>query len=345
MLTASAFVAFGALEGYAFFKSGMVAPSAIIDQMAFRSMIVMKLFVSAVGTSMVAQSAMEALAPAKFAASRQMSKTAVGFPRAIGGCLLLGVGMGLSGSGPTIVPAQLFAGAENGLLVTAGCLAGGIAFSLIEPTLFSGCTTAAAGQITTLDAYMRTSYRKIAGPLGLAMVLATLALESVWSNAADQQRLGNEPSRMWNPILAGIVIGLNQLPLRFLASKGQGGSTSIMNIIATATGGTIAGKYALGSIVAAAQLLYVWGGTSLGAYAGKAEYEMSYGAFDSPSSPSAARAFLGGMCMITGARIAMGCTCGHGISGFSELSFQSMAAAASIFAGGIGTCAVINATQ
>merc|ERR1712093_673456 len=111
-----------------------------------------------------------------------------------------------------------------------------------------------------------------------------------------------------------------------------------MNIIATATGGAVAGKYALTSVASAAQLLYVWGGTSLGALLGKLEHEAAYEAFAAPASPSPARAFLGGVCMLFGARIAMGCTCGHGISGFSELSFQSMAAAASIFAGGIATC-------
>eukprot|EP00662_Eupelagonemidae_sp_cell21_P020460 gene20460-biopygen77079 len=62
------------------------------------------------------------------------------------------------------------------------------------------------------------------------------------------------------------------------------------------------------------------------------------------------RSFAGGVLIIVGARVAGGCTsgapryntverltCGHGISGVSELGLESFAGCAAIFGGAIGT--------
>jgi uncharacterized membrane protein YedE/YeeE len=48
-------------------------------------------------------------------------------------------------------------------------------------------------------------------------------------------------------------------------------------------------------------------------------------------------AFIGGFIMLFGARIAGGCTSGHGISGMAQLSVGSTVAVAAMFAGGILT--------
>jgi uncharacterized membrane protein YedE/YeeE len=49
----------------------------------------------------------------------------------------------------------------------------------------------------------------------------------------------------------------------------------------------------------------------------------------------AAMAFAGGFVMVLGARIADGCTTGHGISGVAQLAVGSMVAVAAMFTGGI----------
>ena len=46
-------------------------------------------------------------------------------------------------------------------------------------------------------------------------------------------------------------------------------------------------------------------------------------------------AFLGGFVMVLGARIADGCTTGHGISGIAQLAISSTVAVAAMFAGGV----------
>lgn len=52
-------------------------------------------------------------------------------------------------------------------------------------------------------------------------------------------------------------------------------------------------------------------------------------------------AFLGGLIMAFGARLAGGCTSGHGISGALQLSVGSWVALAAFFAGGVITASVM----
>ena len=48
-------------------------------------------------------------------------------------------------------------------------------------------------------------------------------------------------------------------------------------------------------------------------------------------------AFIAGFMMLFGARLADGCTSGHGLSGTAQLAVGSMVAVAAMFAGGIVT--------
>ena len=54
-------------------------------------------------------------------------------------------------------------------------------------------------------------------------------------------------------------------------------------------------------------------------------------------SRRAPMAFAGGFIMVLGARIADGCTTGHGISGVAQLAVGSMVAVAAMFVGAIAT--------
>jgi hypothetical protein len=54
-------------------------------------------------------------------------------------------------------------------------------------------------------------------------------------------------------------------------------------------------------------------------------------------SSRAPMAFAGGFIMVLGARIADGCTTGHGISGLAQLAVGSTVAVAAMFAGAIAT--------
>jgi len=64
-----------------------------------------------------------------------------------------------------------------------------------------------------------------------------------------------------------------------------------------------------------------------------------------PLSPQKAMiAFTGGFTMLMGARLASGCTEGHGISGIAHMSVSSFLTVAAIAAAGVGAAALIPAS-
>ena len=52
-------------------------------------------------------------------------------------------------------------------------------------------------------------------------------------------------------------------------------------------------------------------------------------------------AFIGGFVMLFGARIADGCTSGHGLSGMAQFAVGSTVAIAAMFAGGIAAAMLL----
>ena len=321
----------GTFEGYAFYRCGMYAPAALFGQMNFQRFIVMKVFFSAVGSSMITQSIMSVTHPKEFEASRFYKNNTVGFTRSVGGCFILGVGMAIAGSGPTLIPTQLVA-VSQGYLLLAGALLGGAIFALAEPFLPS--PVAAPLSPITLDEKNSTSYAAVAVPLGAALLLATIGLELVFPQSVEAAGLGVGPLPTLLPIVAGCVIGLNQIPLRFLQKSGQGGSMAIMRMVSTLSCGMLSPKTRVNGIASMYQFFYVYVGGVIGAY-----FAMVQAGPTAVLAPrfSDVRTVFGAATMIIGARIAHGCTCGHGITGFSELSVVSIASAMAIFAGGIAT--------
>lgn len=158
--------------------------------------------------------------------------------------------------------------------------------------------------------------------------------------------------RAWSPYLTGTIIGLLQIPAFLLLGTALGTSSSYVTV-----GDSLASFVDPGirSIDYAAKHLSgaknwwqvaVVVGIAVGAFI---SMKLS-GARRQTISPVWARAtgttslwgrapvaFLGGFIMLFGARIAGGCTSGHGISGIAQLSVGSTLAVAAMFAGGIAT--------
>ena len=163
--------------------------------------------------------------------------------------------------------------------------------------------------------------------------------------------------KAWSPYAAGIVIGLLQIPAFLLIETALGASSSYVTI-----GGLIAPwldpsvvkiDYVAKHVAATGknwwQVALVMG-VAVGAFI---SMSMS-GAKRAPISPiwrnalgsaSPAKryavAFAGGFLMLVGARIADGCTSGHGLSGMAQLSVGSTVAVAAMFAGGIATAMLL----
>jgi len=73
--------------------------------------------------------------------------------------------------------------------------------------------------------------------------------------------------------------------------------------------------------------------------------EATYPAAATNTSKRYRDAFIGGMLIVFGARIAGGCTSGHIISGMTQLSVSGFIFAAGVFATGIGTAKLLNASR
>lgn len=159
--------------------------------------------------------------------------------------------------------------------------------------------------------------------------------------------------KAWSPYAAGVVIGLLQIPAFLLIETALGTSSSYVSI-----GGLVASwldpaalkiDYIARHVAATGknwwQVALVVG-IAIGAFISA---KLS-GARRQPISPIWSRAlgsasparryaiaFLAGFIMLLGARIADGCTSGHGLSGTAQLAVGSIVAVAAMFAGGIAT--------
>ena len=163
--------------------------------------------------------------------------------------------------------------------------------------------------------------------------------------------------KAWSPYVAGIVIGLLQIPAFLIIETALGASSSYVTV-----GGLIASWFdpAILNIGYVSRHVAVnaknwWqvalvGGVALGAFISMAMSGAKRRAISpiwqralGTASPATryAVAFFGGFIMLFGARIADGCTSGHGLSGMAQLAVGSTVAVAAMFAGGIATAMLV----
>jgi uncharacterized membrane protein YedE/YeeE len=163
--------------------------------------------------------------------------------------------------------------------------------------------------------------------------------------------------KAWSPYLAGVLIGLLQIPAFLLLGTALGASSSYVTVAATAASvvdpGIQAMEYAAKHLAGPKNWWQV--ALVLGIAAGALASSVLSGTFRrggiSPiwrralgASSTATRfafAFAGGFLIIFGARIADGCTSGHGISGMAQLAVSSFIAVGAMFAGGIAAATLL----
>jgi uncharacterized protein len=163
--------------------------------------------------------------------------------------------------------------------------------------------------------------------------------------------------KAWSPYVAGIVIGLLQIPAFLIIETALGASSSYVT-----AGGLIASWIdpSVLKIDYVARHLATTGknwwqvalvaGVAIGAFL---SMKLS-GASRQAISPIWERAigsalpakryalaFTGGFIMLLGARIADGCTSGHGLSGMAQLAVGSTVAVTAMFVGGIAAAMLL----
>lgn len=162
--------------------------------------------------------------------------------------------------------------------------------------------------------------------------------------------------RAWSPYHAGIAIGLLQIPAFLLLGTALGTSSSFVTV-----GASLAAfaDPAIGAIDYAARHLSgaknwwqvaIVAGIALGAFvsarlSGTVRHGISPAWQRATGIVSPTRRFAmaaaAGFLMLMGARIADGCTSGHGISGIAQLALGSFVAVTAMFAGGIATALLL----
>lgn len=154
----------------------------------------------------------------------------------------------------------------------------------------------------------------------------------------------------WSPYAAGFLIGILQIPAFLLVKTALGASSSFVTVgahlaalfdaeamdnayfAAHAGGGKNWWQVALVvGIALGAALSARLSGTARSGVAPVWAKATGIAAF----APRAAMAFAGGFILLFGARIAGGCTSGHGISGVAQLAVSSIVTVAAMFAGGV----------
>jgi len=330
----------------------------IIQQMLLQNHVMLKVFLSATATGMIVVLLLENL---KFIPKRVVKSSSLGTGffanhegNIIGG-LILGAGLAVSGSCPGTVYAQLGAGIPGARYVALGCLTGSFSVGLLHRMMikYNNGEFLSKKDTHLLDHWMGVNLWKIALPTvsligGMIYFLENynhwhLELSPILSHSVEflsKSHPFHLKSLVWTPIIAGVVIGLSQIPSYLLHGHPLGTSSSFV---------TFSGNIAKCVTDVHSNIPYCrdflnpqsYGqvGIVLGVVAGSFLSTWLSGALPVPDhfGISNLQYFGGGIMLLMGARLAGGCTSGHGISGMSRMSFASILTVICMFTGGIIT--------
>ena len=267
------------------------------------------------------------------------------------GGLLQGAGMLLSCACPGTLLIQLALGVRrsSSWLVLVGAVAGAVAYTGVGRARGKPLSspTSAPSAPGANDTRLETTTTTVDGKLRVNATVATFAFQAlclavIWLATSLGPTSTHGPLR---PLQSGLAIGAAQAASLLLTGIPVGVSAvyseigeHVWRIWDVVRGGsTSSGKlptrgltFASG-ILAGAWLLGMSGYRPGVAVAG-----------DEDAHVSALRALLGGCVMVVGARLAGGCTSGHGISGMSLLSISSFVTVASMFFAGVSLAPLLS---
>ncbi|KAJ1551076.1 hypothetical protein HK405_015220, partial [Cladochytrium tenue] len=311
------------------------------------------------------------------------------------GGTVLGMGMAVAGSCPGTLLVQLGAGIPSAPYAVAGGVLAALAHAYAEAALrrrWLPRLGEPSGTATTVDELVAARgdggkdgssdsrsdvYGTIAAGAAAVVLPLVVVLATVLPHAEHLRRIlisGQQPAAtrlgdasmwpwvdapLWQPVTAGLVIGLAVQPASVLASGSTLGMSSVypywaaqvLTTVGTAgdrlqkwlwpasaaaEGGTRAPVLPAG--LARSSGAHAAGWTAAGVVLGGFLATLTsggYGPAEVGELPSRTAAVVGGAMLILGARIAGGCTSGHGISGCAQLGVASMVTVASMFAGGV----------
>lgn len=241
------------------------------------------------------------------------------------GGALIGIGMSLTGACPGTSLVQLGAGVRSGLFVVTGGIIGSIVYLLTSPSFRKEPAAPVQDAKNTL-------YENLDVARKPAVVAFELICLSVISTVMILETTRKDLLPSW---IGGLLIGGAQAASLLLTGSLVGVSGAygevaqkIVQSIRSVTGTKLISpaqittnsmSFAMGVIVGSRILLSL----------------MPPLLVENSSQVSDIKALVGGFLSIFGARLAGGCTSGHGISGMSMLSTSSVISVICMFGGGI----------
>ncbi len=269
------------------------------------------------------------------------------------GGALIGLGMAVTGSCPGTSFVQAGTGSLHGALVVLGGLLGGITFvSLTRARAKRQPQTAEDPPHPEVSGTQSKTPLDIATALGippfvllLIWVPMCLAVMRI-AFAKDRSQPSLPNPGLVPPAYGGLLIGLAQLVTILLTGHAIGASSGYEDVARWLEGKLVSGSpkveasrklltgpvmFAAGIVCSAAIQNYLFG-------SGRPLSNLEY---PHMSTLLALRAVAGGWAMVLGARVARGCTSGHGISGLSKFSLPSLVTTASMFGMCIATAAAL----
>ncbi|CAF0848586.1 unnamed protein product [Brachionus calyciflorus] len=336
----------GFLFGFILEKCKVYEPRYIRQQMIFTKWLMMKMFCSALATSMLSILILNLIAKKRYSKVFETYRDTLKSKSLLTVCsggLILGIGMTIGGACPGMIFVQLGAGVNYSYLTLIGGILGGLIHGLLSTYLSSSSKPdpIASKAFFELKFINKINHYiiRILFIVMLAVALTLLEIFVPW--AKDYQfRDVSKPffsptSEVWHPILAGGLLGLLQFFSILIISKSLGTSSSYSTCVSLVFPFKLLEKFpylkkfrfGLGNY---ASLLF-----ALSLFLGSLTSALSGGMFNTAAPVHPYQAILGGFCLVFGARLAGGCNTGHGLSGTAHLFIGSMFALVSMFAGGI----------
>lgn len=275
---------------------------------------------------------------------------------AIAAGLIGGCGMAIAGSCPGMVMSQLGMMTSSAVYTYVGGLVGAFAYGVLHPWLQSHHVYDFASTLEHRFESMHLEeiffpeqhFALISSVFGILSLGAALMMDYYLPWADDLTTLPGAPLHSINPTMAGFIVGSLQLPL-FTTLSTFLGASSAFNVVSSQILRVMPQEYCfmnhayLRNFVDSKAVWQVYLG--LGIVLGSA---LASGSLFTGQTPIPAaftippmQAFVGGVLILFGARLAGGCASGHGISGLPSLHVVSWLVVPSMFSGGIITAHVL----
>ncbi|SPO05923.1 uncharacterized protein DNG_08612 [Cephalotrichum gorgonifer] len=313
----------GAVFGAALVAAGVHDPAVVISQFKFENFDMVQSFLAATATTSAVVVALDKLG---YISLKPRTASSLGLFSAYDGNVvggsLLGAGMALSGACPGVAFTQAGLGLRSGRFAIQGALVGGVIYTgIIAPAI--------ARRRKTITPPAHPGAIHHVAPVSRAA--AFIGTEAIYAAVIASAILLGPPSPfrpLVSPAVGGVILGSAQLLSLLLRGSLIGVSTVFEDAgryVSWLTSGADT-KKAPKSYTATLFALAM----TAGAYALGLAYPSVAPAED--ARVTAVNAIVGGILFAIGARIAGGCTSGHGISGISLLSVSSFVTIASTFA-------------